>query len=375
MAAAAATPEKKKEEKGGSVAAAPEQNNIKEKDNAVAAAVAAATRGPAQDDTGTKGDMENAGGGESAVSVPEKAPSILEAIQWATGVRDMGILEELKEALPEHTLQEQMRLFKAHKGMVKEVRKVKIQVKPDSLRSRNALCEAYDTFLKNIGKTPTGKRKPRGQLARFLDENVTWSTHFMKPRTKKETKALHQQMRRWFEGWSKEAAIHQKKAAEMYTRRAKKPNRVEPAKRQRRLGTVGVHKLAAPLVRQQLFEWFIALRYSIDWKKYNQDCRSRGDHKSIGRFPRSVLRTKVKQLLADYLEACLRAAVPAKGVSPRGKWFREWECDYGLTMLQPNRKFKVARHVLDQRVRLWWISVYRIRALAVELLGNDPEVA
>ena len=146
------------------MAAAPEQNNIKEKDNAVAAAVAAAPRGPAQDDTGEEGDMENAGGGESAVSVPEKAPSILEAIQWATGVRDMGILEELKEALPEHTLQEQMRLFKAHKGTVKEVREVKIQVKPDSLRSRNALCEAYDTFLKNIGKRQQGSANQEANL-------------------------------------------------------------------------------------------------------------------------------------------------------------------------------------------------------------------
>ena len=53
---------------------------------------------------------------------------------------------------------------------------------------------------------------------------------------------------------------------------------------------------------------------------------------------------------------------------------QEWECDYGLSILQPNRKFKVARHVQDQRVRLWWISVYRIRALCMELLGYDPEM-
>ena len=53
---------------------------------------------------------------------------------------------------------------------------MKIQVNPDSLKSRNALCEAYDAFLENAGKTPTGKRKPRGQLACFLDETVTWSS-------------------------------------------------------------------------------------------------------------------------------------------------------------------------------------------------------
>ena len=125
---------------------------------------------------------------------------------------------------------------------------------------------------------------------------------------------------------------------------------------------------------QLLFEWFIGLRYSIDWTKYNKDCRSRGDHKSIGRFPRSLLRSKVKQFLADYLHASLAAGVPAVGFSPNARWFAEWQCDYGLTMLQPNRKFKVARHVQDERVTLWWISVYRIRALCLEIHGYEPEM-
>ena len=128
------------------------------------------------------------------------------------------------------------------------------------------------------------------------------------------------------------------------------------------------------MVRQQLFEWFIALRYSIDWARWNKDCRSSGDHKSIGRFPRSLLRSKVKQLLADYLRACFNAGAKAVGFNPTGRWFKEWECDYGLSMLQPNRKFKVSRHVQDERVMLWWISVYRVRALCLALFGYDPEM-
>ena len=85
------------------------------------------------------------------------------------------------------------------------------------------------------------------------------------------------------------------------------------------------------MVRRQLFEWLISLRYSIDWK-YNQDCRSRGDHESVGRFPRSLPRSKVNQLLADYLRTWLNAGVKAVGFTLTDRWFKEWECDYGLSM-------------------------------------------
>ena len=124
-----------------------------------------------------------------------------------------------------------------------------------------------------------------GQLVSFLDETVAWSRKYPRPTTKQQARSAHQQFWRWYKAWLKDVHVHQKKANEAYQRDQKKAHRIEPSKRQRRLGKVGVHKLAAPVVRQQLFEWFIGLRYSIDWTKYNKDCRSRGDLKSIGRFP------------------------------------------------------------------------------------------
>ena len=43
-------------------------------------------------------------------------------------------------------------------------------------------------------------------------------------------------------------------------------------------------------------------------------------------------------------------------------------------MLQPNRKFKVSRYVQDERVTLWWMSVYRVRARCLALFGYGPEM-
>ena len=67
---------------------------------------------PGQDDTGEKGDAEKAGGGERAASLSEDDPNIQEVIQWATGVRDSGVLEDMRWSLPEHVLKENIRRFK-----------------------------------------------------------------------------------------------------------------------------------------------------------------------------------------------------------------------------------------------------------------------
>ena len=46
------------------------------------------------------------------------------------------------------------------------------------------------------------------------------------------------------------------------------------------------------------------MRYSIDWKRYNERLRSCGRHKAMGRFPTALLRHKANQLLLDYVRIC-----------------------------------------------------------------------
>ena len=45
-------------------------------------------------------------------------------------------------------------------------------------------------------------------------------------------------------------------------------------------------------VRESLLEWFLAMRYSVDWKRYNANLRSRGRYKAMGRFPTALLYRK-----------------------------------------------------------------------------------
>ena len=57
---------------------------------------------------------------------------------------------------------------------------------------------------------------------------------------------------------------------------------------------------------------------------------------------------------------------------PDSWWFQRWQEDYGLSLRQANRKYAVPRHVLKQRLELFWVSLFTIRQLAVLALRYDP---
>ena len=59
---------------------------------------------------------------------------------------------------------------------------------------------------------------------------------------------------------------------------------------------------------------------------------------------------------------------------PSSSWFAHWQKEYGLSMKKPNRKYKVPKWVLEERLKLWWTSVFRIRALCVAIHGYDPDM-
>ena len=114
------------------------------------------------------------------------------------------------------------------------------------------------------------------------------------------------------------------------------------------------------------------MRYSIDWKKYNESCRSRGLVKCIGRFPRSLLKAKLREFLADHCHAQLLNGLSPTPFRITPKWFSGWEAEYGLSTKQPNRKFKVPLAVLWERCLIAWLSVFRVRAACEALHGYDP---
>ena len=128
-------------------------------------------------------------------------------------------------------------------------------------------------------------------------------------------------------------------------------------------------------VRDSLFEWFVSMRYAIDWRKYNNSLRSCGRYKAIGRFPIFLLRQKAKQFFQDYLRVSLTAvaAKVPKGMMTDWKWLKRWSCDYGLSVRAPNRKFKVPKWLLEERLVIWWLNLARVRALCQECHKYDPE--
>ena len=127
------------------------------------------------------------------------------------------------------------------------------------------------------------------------------------------------------------------------------------------------------MIHEQLFEWFIAMRYSIDWKALDQQ-RSRGGRKVLGRFPRRLLLAKLHELMEAYCYECIINGVKPQVFNPDSRWWMRFEADTGLSLRCPNRKYKCPKFILEERLELWWITLFRIRALCVAIFGYDPEM-
>ena len=64
----------------------------------------------------------------------------------------------------------------------------------------------------------------------------------------------------------------------------------------------------------------------------------------------------------------------ATAVQLTARWFSNWEADYGLNMRKANRKYKVPKAVMAERLQIGWLNVARVRALCLACHGYDPEV-
>ena len=134
----------------------------------------------------------------------------------------------------------------------------------------------------------------------------------------------------------------------------------------------GGRRHKAVIVRQELYEWYASIRFAIDWKRVIEENRSRGLKKNLARFPRSIMRVKVQQLLREHAHASILNGVRPQTFKPDSWWFQRWQEDYGLSLRQANRKFAVPRWILHERLQLFWVSLFRIRQLAVLDLGYEP---
>ena len=106
--------------------------------------------------------------------------------------------------------------------------------------------------------------------------------------------------------------------------------------RKKTFGTYSCHLKKAPVVRETLFEWFSIMRDSVKT-----------------RFPPKLIEAKAKQLVQDYVSACLINGVQPNPPTINGKWLKRWQMEYHLSFRKPNRKFKVPKKVLEDRLQIF----------------------
>ena len=91
------------------------------------------------------------------------------------------------------------------------------------------------------------------------------------------------------------------------------------------------------------------------------------------RIPKSVLLTKAKQMQREYLIVCMRSGVEPEHVDVTMKWIGRWLIENRLTDKRPNRKYKVARWIVKERLCIFLLKVHKIRKWIILQFGYDPD--
>ncbi|MCP4007872.1 MAG: hypothetical protein GY725_27125 [bacterium] len=110
----------------------------------------------------------------------------------------------------------------------------------------------------------------------------------------------------------------------------------------------------APLVRQLLFEFFCSIRRSVS-----------------SRIPSALMQVKASALVEDYILDCFQHNLQPDPPTINRNWMSRWRNEYRVSFRQPNRKSKVPKSVLTERLRITWSNLIRVRALARAVLGYD----
>ena len=339
----------------------------------VAAASASAARRSSDDSPGN--EQQQAG---------EPSEQDLEALEWACGLKGIdaetlralhGSLEGwvVKEQLEKHQqFKTQLLLAKtsveegsaAAKGRSK-AGKPKRRYVSSKLSDRVSRAKAFAEWCKTQSiavPQNKGDRLPQGAFARFVKQDPDLQRLCSGPDGGKEMRRQRLLILRGLQNMPKMsmlATVHG--GGRALARFDGKKRYVRDSKRLKVPGVYGVHLKKAPLVRELLFEWFSILRHSVATRIQV-------------RIPPKLVELKAKQLVQDYIAASLRNGQRPSPPLITGQWLQDWRMEYRVSFRKPNRKFKVARAVLEERLSLFWLNVARVRALAVAGLGYDLEV-
>ena len=292
---------------------------------------------------------------------PEKIPgAVLEALRKTCGIDDMGVILDIASRLTLAERQEQISLAADEL----EPKRVKLFVNMHYLKQRNQVAADYDAFIRaNYGWKGEGPR-PDGSAAAFC-KTLLFANGKAPTRPERA-------IRRWHTSWKK-SYWYGVAAGGKRERRGRKQT-VHYDKQKRQTGSQGAPRKCQAL-RDDLYEWWAAMRHSVDWDALKKGIQPQSRPKAIARFTRSMLVTKAKELLSNYCVAALRHGKQANVPKITSHWLKVWSSDYGLSFRKPNRKYKVPKAVLEQRLEKGWLNVFRVRAAVAALWGgHDPSI-
>ncbi len=126
--------------------------------------------------------------------------------------------------------------------------------------------------------------------------------------------------------------------------------------RKRRTGAQGRPQKALP-VKHLLYQRFLSIRKSVK-----------------SRIPVKLVLTKARALMEDWTAEHLKLGLPAVAGAVGYMWLSRWKRDFRVSLRQPNRKWGVPRHILEERLEITWLNVARVRRAIQLVFGYDPEM-
>ena len=115
-------------------------------------------------------------------------------------------------------------------------------------------------------------------------------------------------------------------------------NRRRPFERKRGYGAG--RRGQCQILRESLMEWYNTIRHSVDCKL-------------MTRFPKRVLLAQARMLQVEYYKSCLTNNLEPESVHISKTWLNRFMDEYAIASRRPNRKFKVARRVLAERLKIY----------------------
>ncbi len=317
---------------------------------------------------------------ESAVAAVEQKEVVtpdeetFAAMRWASKLDDDSCVLGLIRSLPKEVVEEQLSLYRRRDETAVAVTaqeqdpKPRIHLSPNArYHTRVLVAQRFHSYCQTNGIV-VEKRLPYGAMKTFIRDNIQWKA--------KQKVVSARSIREWYSKWRSStsnvvAAVADIAPVQVSQTKSMLKSRAPVALCMRRRAQGGGRTPKAHCVREALYEWFSSIRYAIDWTQMIAENRSRG-RKHLARFPRSVLKLKVQQLLQDYTYACLLNGVPVVSLKVDSWWCKRWEEDYGLSMRLANRKYSVPRDVVKERLEIFWVVLFRIRLFIFLVFGYDP---